>query len=73
MKEKGLIADVQILLYVAPSGKVRDNMTVEMTSGYTELDKLAMAALKQWQFAPLSKDVAQEDQWGTITYHFRLK
>jgi len=73
MKEKGMIADVQVLFYVSPSGNVRDNMTIELTSGYNELDKLVMTALKQWQFAPLAKSAAQEDQWGVITMRFRLK
>ncbi|MFH1824194.1 MAG: TonB family protein [Candidatus Firestonebacteria bacterium] len=73
MKEKGIEADVSIRFLVSRDGFVRDEMTIETTSGYTELDKLVMTVLKQWQFEPLLKNVLQEDQWGIITFRFKLQ
>jgi hypothetical protein len=29
--------------------------------------------LKQWRFAPLSKDQPQVEQWGTIPIKFKLQ
>ena len=72
MKEKGIEADVAIRFFVAPNGSVKDDMSVERTSGYAELDKLVMAVLKSWQFEPLAKSAKQEDQWGVVTVRFRL-
>lgn len=73
MEEKMIEANVSIKFFVSPSGFVKDKMTVETTSGYPELDKIVMEVLKQWQFEPLSKDVLQEDQWGIVTFRFRLQ
>jgi TonB family protein len=73
MKEKGIAADVSVYFKVSPSGNVREEMSIERTSSYTELDKLVVAALRQWQFAPLDKSVKQEDQYGIVTFRFRLQ
>lgn len=73
MKEKGIERDVVVMFRVSPSGYVKDDMSVELTSGYTELDKLVMSTLKQWVFEPLPKNVMQENQWGIVTFRFRLK
>lgn len=73
MKEKGVNADVSVRLFVAPNGAVREDMSVERTSGYSELDKLVMAVLRTWQFEALPKGAPQQEQWGVITFRFKLK
>ncbi len=73
MQEKGIEADTAVRFFVAPNGTVKDEMSIERTSGYPELDKLVMAVLKSWQFEALSKSVKQEDQWGVVTFRFKLK
>lgn len=65
-----LEASVSIRFWVAPDGSVLPNMSVEHTSGYGRLDRLAMDSLKQWRFAPIS---ARERQWGVITFRFVLE
>ncbi|MFH1618979.1 MAG: TonB family protein [bacterium] len=68
-REKGILeASVSIKFFVDSSGKVMENMTVERTSGYGALDRLAMDALKKWLFAPLSG--LPQKQWGVITFRF---
>lgn len=65
-----LEAAVSIRFWVAPDGSVLPNMSVEHTSGYGRLDRLALESLKQWKFAPIA---AQERQWGVITFRFVLE
>ena len=56
---------------VAPDGRVRPNVVVEKTSGHEEFDQNARRALSNWLFAAL--DGSGADQWGTITFNFRLR
>ena len=72
MKEKGIEADAAIRFFVAPNGTVKDEMSIERTSGYPDLDKIVMAVLKTWQFEPLAKSAKQDDQWGVVTFRFKL-
>lgn len=69
-RRKGIEADVSIRLFVAPDGAVRGKMTVERTSGHLELDRIAMEALRRWLFEPAP---AGGDQWGVVTFRFRLE
>jgi TonB family protein len=72
-KSRGIEAEVVIRFFVSGEGKVRDRMILERTSGYRELDQLSMEALKKWIFAPLDSGSEEADQWGIITFRFRLK
>src|SRR3989339_883221 len=72
MKEKGVEADIAVRFFVSPSGAVKDEMSIERTSGYPELDKIVMAVLKTWQFEALSRSAKQDDQWGVVTFRFKL-
>lgn len=70
-RQQGMLeASVAIRFWVSPDGSVLPNMSVEQTSGYGRLDRLAMDSLKQWKFAPIA---AQERQWGVITFRFVLE
>lgn len=68
-RARNIEADVAIRFNVSPAGDVRDNMVLDRSSGYTELDNLAKQALKNWKFSPLA---GQDDQWGVITFRFLL-
>lgn len=68
-RERGLLeAAVSIKFYVDNSGRVLDETSVEKTSGYGALDRLAADAIKQWQFEPLAGPAFR--QWGIITFRF---
>lgn len=70
-KARGVEAEVVIRFFVSPEGRVLDKMYVERTSGYKELDDLSLEALRGWVFAPV--EGGEADQWGFITFRFRLK
>lgn len=72
-EEKGIEASVSIRLWVDPGGKVKDNMYLEKTSGYSELDHLAMEALRKFVFVAIPPNQTQEDEWGVATFRFELK
>jgi TonB family protein len=70
--KQGASGTVVVRLYVSPDGSVRENLTIESTSGYPALDELVANALKGWQFGALEPGTPQEDQWGKITVVFVL-
>ena len=73
LEEKGVEAEVVIDFVVNPDGEVGDRVLVAKTSGYAELDRLAIAALKKFIFAPLPLTVKQAEQKGTIYMRFALE
>jgi|GEM_PF-1360210 len=71
-EEQGLECTVSIHFFVLPDGTVKDNLFVEQSSGYAEMDSLAMKALQAFKFAPLGPAEKQEEQEGVIVFYFRL-
>ena len=57
---------------VRADGTVRENVLVQKTAGFEDFDEGARAALRAWRFQPL-RDGRTGEQWGTITFHFRLR
>lgn len=72
LEVKGVEAEVVIDFVVNPDGEVGDRVLVAKTSGYAELDRLAIAALKKFIFAPLPLTTKQVEQKGTIYMRFTL-
>jgi TonB family protein len=71
-KSEGVEGSVTLGFVVMPDGRVKANVMVHRTSGYEDFDRRAQEALRLWRFEALSSGSAQE-QWGTITMHFRLR
>jgi TonB family protein len=71
-KRDGVEAAVTLYFIVRPDGSVKENILVQKTAGFGDFDDSARAALATWRFAPLGAGRTGE-QWGTITFHFRLK
>jgi TonB family protein len=71
-KRDGVEAAVTLYFIVRPDGSIRENILVQKTAGFGDFDDSARAALAAWRFAPLGGGRTGE-QWGTITFHFRLK
>jgi len=63
--------EIELTLGVLPNGA--GDQVVPSVRGDTELERIAVQYLKQWRFAPLSKDQPQTVQWGTIPIKFRLQ
>jgi len=68
-KRDGVEASVTLRFYVLTNGSVKKNILVEKTSGFSDFDKNAIAALETWRFQPLP---GASEQWGMITFHYRL-
>lgn len=68
----GVEAEVQLKFSVLPNGLV-GWVKIEESSGFPELDILAINSLKKWRFEPLLPDVPEEVEWGRIRFKFRLK
>jgi protein TonB len=73
-KKQGIEATIRFRLTALPNGLLReDDLQLEQTCGYRELDRLVYEALIQWEFEPLPPEVPQQDQSGIITFSFNLK
>lgn len=61
---------VSLRIIIAADGEVK---TVEKltSSGYPEIDLLAIRYVKKWSFAPLSPDKPQQDQEGEVSLKFK--
>jgi len=70
-KREAIEASVRLYFVVLSGGRVKENVMVQRTSGYSDFDGNATAALLTWRFEPLSGGSAGE-QWGEITFHYRL-
>ncbi len=71
-RSKGIEAAVVLQFTVAPEGQVKDNIFVIRTSGYPQMDDLAVQALKKWKFAALPLD-QYRDEVGSITFNFSVR
>ncbi|MEZ4386541.1 MAG: energy transducer TonB [Candidatus Krumholzibacteriia bacterium] len=63
---------VAVHFTVLPDGRVKDNVFFEQTSVHRDLNQAAMAAIRQFRFAPLPAAQSAVEQWGVITIVFRL-
>jgi TonB family protein len=64
-------AEIEMTLWVLPNGMV--DRVIPALKGDAELERIASQYLKQWRFAPLPRDQAQSEQWGTIPIKFKLQ
>jgi len=71
-KKNGWEGVVAVHFTVKADGRVKDNMYFDQTSVHRDLNRAAMAAIKQFVFAPLGANQAAVEQWGVITIVFRL-
>jgi len=70
-KKEAVEGSVAIYFVVLPDGSVKENVMVEKTAGFADFDDNAVRALLTWRFEPL-KDGATGEQWGAITFQYRL-
>jgi TonB family protein len=68
-KRDGTEGSVTLYFFVLPDGRVKENVVVERTSGFSDFDDRAVAALLQWKFVALP---LSNEQWGRITFNYRL-
>ena len=63
--------EIELTFWVLPDGMV--DRAIPSVRGDTDLERVAIQYLKQWRFAPLSKDQPQVEQWGAIPIKFKLQ
>ncbi len=71
-KREAVEGSVTIYFVVRPNGTVKENLMIQKTAGFGDFDENARVALRGWRFEPLRNGRTGE-QWGTITFHFRLR
>ncbi len=59
---------LRLKFWVLPDGTIGEVIPVKR--GDAQLERVAIAYLKQWQFEPLASDVPQQNIWGTIPIVF---
>jgi len=69
-KEKGLVAKVKLRFKVLPNGSVDSTIIVRSTSGWRQLDELAIKSMRNYLFEPLPAGSTQVPQWGEMTFSF---
>ena len=73
-KKQGVEATVKFRLTVLPNGLLKEeDLQLDQTSGYRELDRVVYDALIQWEFEPLAANITQVEQSGVISFSFSLK
>jgi TonB family protein len=70
-KDEAVEGSVTIYFVVLPDGRIKENIMVQKTSGFSDFDDNAVRALRSWRFEALEGGATGE-QWGTITFHYRL-
>jgi TonB family protein len=65
-------ASVRLFFFVLPDGGIKESVLVQKTSGFEDFDQNAATALLTWRFEPLPAGVTDE-QWGEITFNYRLR
>ena len=68
-KRDGVEGSVTLYFFVLPDGRIKENIVVERTAGFSDFDTGAVDALRQWKFQPLP---GSGEQWGRITFNYRL-
>jgi len=71
-KNEAVEGSVTLYFVVRSDGTVKENVVVQKTAGFEDFDENARTALLNWRFEPL-RDGRTGEQWGTITFNFRLR
>ena len=67
------IEGTSLLRFEITEGGTVSKITVEKSAGHEELDRAAMAAVKQWRFDPARRGTQAVAVWVTLPVRFELK
>jgi TonB family protein len=65
---RGLDLTVTVRFQVLPDGTVKPGAVIRKTSGFPEIDRLALNALRKWRFESVT--AAGTEVWGRVTFRF---
>lgn len=71
-KKEAVEGSVTLYFVVRSDGTVKENVVIQKTAGFGDFDENARTAIRGWLFERL-KNGRTGEQWGTITFHFRLR
>jgi len=71
-KKEAVEGSVTLYFVVRSDGTVKENVVIQKTAGFGDFDENARTAIRGWLFEPLRGGRTGE-QWGTITFRFRLR
>lgn len=63
--------ELRLKFWVLPDGTIGE--VIPLKRGDAQLERIAIAYLKKWQFEPLTPDVPQQKIWGTIPIVFTAR
>ena len=67
---RNLDLTVTVRFKVLPNGGVDPSAVIQKTSGFPEIDRLALDALRKWRFQPMPANAGAQDDWGRVTFRF---
>jgi TonB family protein len=71
VSERGLELAVQIRFQILENGTVKPGALIRRTSGFPEIDRRALEALKAWRFETIP-GMKNPGAWGSVTFRFLL-
>lgn len=72
-EEEGVEAQISIHLVVAANGRVKPSLTIEQTSGFPDLDRVALESVQGIRFAALPPPESYREEEGVATFNFKLR
>ncbi|MBI4375659.1 MAG: energy transducer TonB [Elusimicrobia bacterium] len=72
VSKRGLELTVEVKFQVLEDGSVKLGAVIRKTSGFPEIDQLALEALKKWKFESIPARPDNPATWGTVTFHFLM-
>lgn len=70
VSKRGLDLSVQLKFQIGPDGRVKPGAVIKRTSGFPEIDRRALDAIKHWRFDALLGKPGAGDAWGNVTFKF---
>lgn len=72
INKRSLELTVQIKFQVMEDGTIKHGSVIRKTSGFPEIDQLALEALKRWKFEAIPAKPGNPQVWGTVTFRFMM-
>ncbi|MBI5631216.1 MAG: TonB family protein [Elusimicrobia bacterium] len=73
LARRGLEVSVEIKFQVREDGSVKRGAVIKKTSGFPEVDRRALDALRLWKFEPRNSRASETAQpWGVVTFRFLI-
>ncbi len=72
VSQRGLDLTVSIRFLVQPDGTVKAAAVIKKTSGFPEIDRRALQAIRLWKFQAAPAGSKAEAVWGSVSFRFTM-